>query len=132
MTIFQAIILGILFCFCRMGILYTWPKNIVLFGALLIGIILGDVPQAMIIGAAIQALYIAVIQPGGNIPTDEVLATFVAVPLALLSKMSPAVAVSLAVPWVCWAFCWIIFAGQLMLFGYIWLIVTRKKAMLTV
>lgn len=98
MTIFQAIILGILFCFCRMGILYTWPKNIVLFGALLIGIVLGDVPRAMIIGAAIQALYIAVIQPGGNIPTDEVLATFVAVPLALLSKMSPAVAVSLAVP----------------------------------
>lgn len=98
MTIFQAIILGILFCFCRMGILYTWPKNIVLFGALLIGLVLGDVPRAMIIGAAIQALYIAVIQPGGNIPTDEVLATFVAVPLALVSHMEPAVAVSLAVP----------------------------------
>lgn len=64
MTIFQAIILGILFCFCRMGILYTWPKNIPLFGALLIGIVLGDVPQAMIIGAAIQAIYMGVIQPG--------------------------------------------------------------------
>lgn len=98
MTITQAIILGILFCFCRMGILYTWPKNIPLFSALLIGLVLGDVPQAMIIGAAIQAIYMGVIQPGGNIPTDQVLATFIAVPIALQSNLSPEVAVTLAVP----------------------------------
>lgn len=98
MTITQAIILGFLFCFCRMGILYTWPKNIPLFGALLIGIVLGDVPQAMIIGAAIQAIYMGVIQPGGNIPTDQVLATFIALPIALKSNLSPEVAVTLAVP----------------------------------
>lgn len=98
MSILQAIILGILFCFCRMGILYTWPKNIPLFGAMLIGIVMGDVPQAMIIGAAIQAIYMGVIQPGGNIPTDQVLATFVAVPIAIQSNLEPAVAVTLAVP----------------------------------
>lgn len=34
MTIFQAIILGILFCFCRMGILYTWPKKYCSFWSL--------------------------------------------------------------------------------------------------
>lgn len=98
MTILQAIILGVLFCFCRMGILYSWPKNIPLFGALLIGIVLGDIPQAMIVGAAIQAIYMGVIQPGGNIPTDQVLATFVAVPIAIESNLDPAVAVTLAVP----------------------------------
>ncbi|MGG5373333.1 PTS mannose/fructose/sorbose/N-acetylgalactosamine transporter subunit IIC [Enterococcus sp. AZ196] len=98
MTIVQAIILGVLFCFCRMGILYTWPKNIPLFGALLIGIVLGDVPQAMIIGAAIQAIYMGVIQPGGNIPTDQVLATFIALPIAIQTNLSPEVAVTLAVP----------------------------------
>lgn len=98
MSVAQAIILGVLFCFCRMGILYTWPKNIPLFGALLIGIVLGDVPQAMIIGAAIQAIYMGVIQPGGNIPTDQVLATFIALPIAIQSNLSPEVAVTLAVP----------------------------------
>ncbi len=98
MTIVQSILLGILFCFCRMGILYTWPKNIPLFGALCIGIVLGDVPKAMIIGAAIQAIYMGVIQPGGNIPTDQMLATFIAVPIAIQSNLSPEVAVSLAVP----------------------------------
>lgn len=98
MTVVQSIILGVLFCFCRMGILYTWPKNIPLFGALLIGIVLGDVPQAMIIGAAIQAIYMGVIQPGGNIPTDQVLATFIALPIAIQTNLSPEVAVTLAVP----------------------------------
>ncbi|GMA09321.1 PTS sorbose transporter subunit IIC [Tetragenococcus halophilus subsp. flandriensis] len=98
MSITQAIILGILFCFCRMGILYTWPKNIPLFGAMLIGLVLGDLPQAMIIGAAIQAIYMGVIQPGGNIPTDQVLATFIAVPIAIQSNLEPSVAVTLAVP----------------------------------
>lgn len=98
MSVSQAIILGILFCFCRMGILYTWPKNIPLFGALVIGLVLGDVPQAMMIGAAIQAIYMGVIQPGGNIPTDQVLATFIAVPIAIKSNLSPEVAVTLAVP----------------------------------
>lgn len=98
MTINQAIILGIAFCICRMGILYTWPKNCPLFGAMIIGIILGDIPQAMIVGAAIQAIYMGVIQPGGNIPTDQVLATFIAVPIALQSNLDPQIAVTLAVP----------------------------------
>lgn len=98
MSIFQAILLGFLYCFCRMGILYTWPKNIPLFGALCIGIVLGDIPTAMIIGAAIQAIYMGVIQPGGNIPTDQMLATFIAIPIAIQSNLSPEVAVSLAVP----------------------------------
>src|SRR5699024_5013678 len=98
MSVVQAIILGILFCFCRMGILYTWPKNIPLFGAMLIGIVLGDLPQAMVVGAAIQVIYMGVIQPGGNIPTDQVLATFIAVPIALQSNLDPSVAVTLAVP----------------------------------
>lgn len=98
MTITKAILLGILFCFCRMGILYTWPKNSPIFGALCIGIVLGDVPKAMIIGAAIQAIYMGVIQPGGNIPTDQMLATFIAIPIAIQNKLAPEVAVSLAVP----------------------------------
>ena len=98
MALHTAILLGFAFFFCRLGIIYTWPKNSALFGAMLIGLIMGDLPHAMIIGAAVQAIYMGVIQPGGNIPTDEAMATFVAVPIAVQNGMSPGVAVTLAVP----------------------------------
>ncbi len=98
MTLTQAILLGIVFWFCRLGILYGWPKNIPIVTSLFIGLILGDVPKAMIVGGALQAIYIGVIAPGANIPTDQTLATFVAVPLAITTNMSPEMAVALAMP----------------------------------
>ena len=98
MTIIQAAILGIVFGVARMGILYTWPKWSALFGSMIIGIVMGKLPEAMMMGAALQSIYLGIIMPGGNIPTDETLATFVAIPIALQNNLTPEIAVTLAVP----------------------------------
>lgn len=98
MSIAQAIILGVLFLFTRANILYTIPKNSPMFAGLLIGLVLGDVKQAIIIGAALQAIYLGFIAPGGNIPADMAVASFIAIPIALINHLDPKVAVSLAVP----------------------------------
>ncbi len=98
MSITQAIILGVLFLFIKANILYTIPKNSPMFAGLLIGLVLGDVKQAIIIGAALQAIYLGFIAPGGNIPADLAVASFIAIRIALINNLDASVAVSLAVP----------------------------------
>jgi D-glucosaminate-specific PTS system IIC component len=69
-----------------------------LFAALLIGLIMGDVKQAVIIGAAVQILYIGLVAAGSNLPADDCLAGLIAIPIALKSGLSPELAVAIAVP----------------------------------
>ena len=78
------------------GILHLMRQPIVL--ALPIGLIMGNVPDAMKIGAALQMIYLGAIAPGGTLPSDEALASCIAIPIALAAKMTPQVAVTLAVP----------------------------------
>jgi len=66
--------------------------------ALPIGLILGDVPTAMKIGAAIETVYMGMIAPGANIPADECLAGLIAIPIALKAGIDPETAVTLAIP----------------------------------
>ncbi len=63
-----------------------------------IGLILGDVPTAMKIGAAIEVIYVGMVAAGANIPADECLAGVIAIPIALKTGMNPETAVVLAVP----------------------------------
>ena len=69
-----------------------------LFSALLIGLIIGDVKQAVIIGAAVQILYIGLVAAGSNLPADDCLAGLIAIPIALKSGLSPELAIAIAVP----------------------------------
>lgn len=69
-----------------------------LFVALPIGLMMGDLQQALIIGAAIQILYIGLVAAGSNLPADDALAGLIAIPLALATDLSPALAVAIAVP----------------------------------
>ena len=69
-----------------------------LFSALLIGLIMGDVKQAVIIGAAVQILYIGLVAAGSNLPADDCLAGLIAIPIALKSGLSPELAIAIAVP----------------------------------
>lgn len=78
------------------GALHLTRQPLVL--ALPIGIILGDVSYAMKIGAALQMIYLGAIAPGGTLPSDEALAACVTIPLALVAKLSPEIAVSIAMP----------------------------------
>ena len=63
-----------------------------------IGLIMGDLPNAMIIGASLQMIYLGAIAPGGTLPSDEALAACIAIPLALEANLEPGIAVTLAVP----------------------------------
>jgi len=62
------------------------------------GLVYGDVAKGLLIGASIQLVYLGVVAPGGTIPTDEILAGSVAIPLALQGGLTAEMAVSLAVP----------------------------------
>ena len=73
--------------------------NTVIFkNAVIVGAVLGDMPQAMMIGASLQLIYLGVIAAGGNQPTDPCLAAYVAIPVAMASGLNTNAAVALAVP----------------------------------
>lgn len=69
-----------------------------LFAALPIGIIMGNIPQAMILGAAISMMYVGMIAPGSELPSDKALAGLVGIPIALAVGADASTAVLLAVP----------------------------------
>ncbi len=91
------------------GVLYWLATNKLWYGALHltrqplvlavpIGIIMGDLPGAMKIGAALQMIYLGAIAPGGTLPSDEALAACITIPLALTAGISPELAVPIAMP----------------------------------
>lgn len=105
MSLIQAILLGI---FGWLGHTHTPFFGGGLFGwytlgrplvsGLVIGIILGDITGAIILAAAVQALYIGLVTPGGSISPDMNLATWIAVPLGLVSGADASITVALAAP----------------------------------
>ena len=56
----------------------------------IIGLILGDVQAGIIIGAAVQIVFVAMITPGGAMPTDLNVAAYIGVGLGLISYKSGA------------------------------------------
>lgn len=64
----------------------------------LIGLIMGDVKNGIIIGAAIQALYVGLVTPGMSVPGDVNFASYIGIPLALASNASAEYAVAISVP----------------------------------
>jgi len=69
-----------------------------LMTGLVAGIIMGDVPQAMIVTAALQMIYMGVFSPGGSMPAEPCVAAAIAVPVALLGDLPPEAAIAVAVP----------------------------------
>lgn len=68
-----------------------------LVSALFIGLILGDVPTAMLLGVEVQLIFIGLVTPGGSITPDMNLATYVAVPLGVVTGLDKGATVALAV-----------------------------------
>lgn len=64
----------------------------------LIGLVFGNVQAGLLYGATIQLMYMGGIEAGGNIPSDQGLATCIAVPAAIMTSLQPGAAVALAVP----------------------------------
>ncbi|MFV0381516.1 MAG: PTS mannose/fructose/sorbose/N-acetylgalactosamine transporter subunit IIC [Breznakia sp.] len=63
-----------------------------------VGVVMGDVANAMIVTAAIQLIYMGVVAPGGTLPAEPAIAAAIAVPVALLGNLGPEEAVAVAVP----------------------------------
>lgn len=102
-SIIQAILIGIVYYLSINGtpwltLLGSTVLARPLISGTIVGLILGDPIQGVIIGAAISVPYVAYISAGGTIPMDPGLAGTLGTALAIISGASPEVAVSLAVP----------------------------------
>lgn len=89
-NLIQAAILGIFACLSSMPGLggttfgnYTLGRPLV--AGLIVGIILGDIKSGIIVGAAIQVIYIALVTPGGTVSADVRAISYIGIPLALVS-----------------------------------------------
>jgi len=93
--------MGVYYWFARLRLGYTFSSMLlqpVVIGVF-VGLITGKMADAMIIGAALQLVYLGVTStPGGNVPSDPALAGTIAIPLGVMAGMSPAVAIALAIP----------------------------------
>lgn len=69
-----------------------------LMTGLIVGVIMGDVSNAMIITASLQLIYMGVFSPGGAMPSEPAVAAAIAVPVALLGNLQPEAAIAVAVP----------------------------------
>lgn len=69
-----------------------------IFISFLLGLIMGDMQSALVLGGSIQLLYLGVIATGGNMPSDGALAALIAIPVALQTGMDTEMAVAIAVP----------------------------------
>lgn len=100
-TLGVAIVMGLYYWFARLRLGYTFSGMLSqpLSAAVIAGIVTNQLPQAMIIGAGIQLVYLGVTStPGGNVPSDPALASAIAIPIALGLNLSPDAAIALAVP----------------------------------
>lgn len=75
---------------------FAFRKPVVL--GVFIGLVFGDVKMGLLYGATIQLMYMGGIEAGGNIPSDQALATCIAIPAAIINNLDPGTAVVLAVP----------------------------------
>lgn len=108
-SLFQAILIGILAYLGSLSVpwflgltggWYTITRPLV--SGLLIGLILGDVKTGILVGVAVQVVYIAIVTPGGQMPQDLNSAAFMGVALGVASvkggaTIGSAVAIATAV-----------------------------------
>ncbi|WP_428772566.1 PTS mannose/fructose/sorbose/N-acetylgalactosamine transporter subunit IIC [Vibrio sp.] len=99
----EAVFIGIL---CYLGALsspwllgvtggwYTITRPLV--SGMLVGIILGDMQTGIMVGVAVQAVYIAMVTPGGSMPADLNFVAYPAIALGIMSGQGVEVAVAIA------------------------------------
>lgn len=65
---------------------YTLGRPLV--GGLVCGIILGDIPTGIMVGCAMQIIYIALVTPGGTVSADVRAVSYIGIPLAMVALNS--------------------------------------------
>lgn len=102
MSVFQAIILGIIYYLGNSSILagpigyYTVYRPLV--GGFLTGLVLGDPVTGTMIGATINLMYIGFISAGGALPGDMCLAGILGAALGITGGLDAEAALAIAVP----------------------------------
>ena len=105
MTLIQALLIALFgylssnyspWIFGQLGGWYTLCRPLV--SGLIIGLILGDVRTGILMGAAVQTLYIGLVTPGLSMPADLNFAAYMGIPLAMVAGASTEYALSLSVP----------------------------------
>lgn len=102
MTVLQAALLGLFGWLTNSRTVfplfgwYTWGRP--LLASVIIGIIMGDLQYAITVGAAVQAVYIGLVTPGGGWFPDMTFATWIAIPLCVSAHQTPEFALALATP----------------------------------
>ena len=89
----QAILLGLFACLSSMPGMggssignYTLGRPLV--GGLVCGIILGDIASGILVGCAMQLVYIAIVTPGGTVSADVRAVSYIGIPLAMVALNS--------------------------------------------
>ena len=89
----QAAMLGLFACLSSMPGLggtsfgnYTLGRPLI--GGLVSGIILGDIQTGILVGAAMQIVYIALVTPGGTVSADVRAVSYIGIPLAMVALKS--------------------------------------------
>jgi len=92
-NVIQAGLLGLFACLASMPGMggsaignYTLGRPLV--GGFICGIILGDIQTGVLVGAAMQLLYIALVTPGGTVSADVRAVSYIGIPLAMLALKS--------------------------------------------
>lgn len=87
-TWIQAIFFAIFACLASMpgmggSVIGNYTLGRPLVAGLVVGIILGDVPTGIMVGAAIQVIYIALVTPGGTVSADVRAISYIGIPLSI-------------------------------------------------
>lgn len=64
----------------------------------MVGLVLGDFQQGIIIGATLELIFLGTITIGGSVPADLAVGSVLATAFTILTKADPTVAVALALP----------------------------------
>lgn len=100
MNIWQAIIIGGLYWLSNLEMMYSFYWSIMdpLFLSGIVGLVLGDMSQGMIVGAYIQPMYLAFLGAGGTAAVDKAAAGIIPAAAVISSGLPLDAAVALAVP----------------------------------
>ncbi len=89
----QAILLGLFACLSSMPGMggtsignYTLGRPLI--GGLVCGLILGDINTGILVGCAMQIVYIALVTPGGTVSADVRAVSYIGIPLAMVALSS--------------------------------------------
>ncbi|MGN0465915.1 MAG: PTS mannose/fructose/sorbose/N-acetylgalactosamine transporter subunit IIC [Lachnospiraceae bacterium] len=89
-SVIQAILFGLFACLASMPgmggtVIGNYTLGRPLVAGLIVGAIMGDIQTGIIVGAAIQVVYIALVTPGGTVSADVRAISYIGIPLSIVA-----------------------------------------------